>query len=188
MVKSMDMSHYIKPISDRVLDDGFPWYYENGSTSSRFPFMSHSVVPRYDLNKPNFFVTSDLFEPIVNLIDLFCKFQHINFKKVLRINFNMMFSFSEKHTDPHVDYDIKHKVIILYFSDSNGDTLVFDQKFDPIRDRGGILNQNERNKLIIKERIQPKFGKMVCFDGLYHHANEFCDPSDRRIVLVACIQ
>ena len=35
-----------KVIDDEILANTFPWYYQKYSTSNKFPFYSHVIVPR----------------------------------------------------------------------------------------------------------------------------------------------
>ena len=62
---------------------------------------------------------------------------------------------------PHIDiHDRKHIVALYYVCDSDGDTIIY----------------NEREKLgnyTIKQKVTPKQGRMVLFDGsLYHTAEQ----------------
>ena len=62
---------------------------------------------------------------------------------------------------PHIDiYDKRHIVALYYVCDSDGDTIIY----------------NEREQLgtyTIKQKVTPKQGRMVLFDGsLYHTAEQ----------------
>ena len=65
---------------------------------------------------------------------------------------------------PHTDMDKEHLVVLYYVCDSDGDTLIFNQR-----------KQSEDGFTIytIKKRVTPKQGRIVLFDGsLYHTAEQ----------------
>jgi len=184
MINTLQLNKEISPLADHVLSNNFPWYYQSLSTSETYPFFSHIVVKRYNTQCESMKINSDIFYHVVPIVDTFCKTKNISYSRILRMSFNTMGSFTDKlFTDPHVDYDFEHKVILIYFTSNNGDTIIFDKTYDG---KNTILF-NE-TKLPIKQKIIPEFGKVVCFDGLYYHANRFCNSGDRRVICVVCIQ
>lgn len=61
----------------------------------------------------------------------------------------------------HVDNFEEHKTLIYYLNDSDGDTFLFDK----------IWNPNEKHyKVNIEQRVTPKQGRIVCFNGRRFHA------------------
>ena len=62
---------------------------------------------------------------------------------------------------PHIDIDeIKHLVALYYVCDSDGDTIIYNER---------VKSEN----YTIKQRVTPKQGRMVIFDGgLYHTAEQ----------------
>jgi len=68
---------------------------------------------------------------------------------------------------PHCDSRDSNDVTFLYYvCDSDGDTYIFDQKY----------NGEVPNKLTIQKRISPKKGRMLIFDSNNFHASSppFC--------------
>jgi hypothetical protein len=180
-----DMEKQLESLIQVSSTDNFPWYYQTESTSSKFPFFSHIVVPRYDHTKENFFVNSNLFSHIEIVLKDFCNRNKIKYTKMLRCSFNLMTSFkSYEHTDPHIDYPFPHKVCIMYLNDTLGDTVVFEETYEANKDI--ILLENLKLPLTIGESITPKKGLVVCFDGDHYHANKFCNENDKRIIIVMC--
>ena len=41
-------NHHLKIIQEQILGVDFPWYYQLSSTTDKFPFLSHTLMPRYD--------------------------------------------------------------------------------------------------------------------------------------------
>lgn len=163
----------------------FPWYYQIESTSPKFSFFSHIVVPRYNHEQENTPINSNLFEFVETVLKDFCERNKIKYTKMLRCSFNLMTSFkSYEHTDPHIDYPFPHKVCIMYLNDTVGDTVVFEETYE--EDKNVILLESLQTPLTIGESITPKKGLVVCFDGDHYHANRFCNENDRRVIIVMC--
>jgi len=61
----------------------------------------------------------------------------------------------------HVDNFEEHKTIIYYLNDSDGDTFLFDK----------IWNSEQfEYDVKVEQRVTPKLGRMVAFNGLRFHA------------------
>ena len=62
---------------------------------------------------------------------------------------------------PHIDiFDRKHLVALYYVCDSDGDTIIYHER-------------SKAETFTIKQRVTPKQGRMVIFDGgLYHTAEQ----------------
>ena len=61
---------------------------------------------------------------------------------------------------PHIDTDDKHFVMLYYVVDSDGDTIIYNEKV-------------ESKEYTIKKSVTPKQGRVVLFDGgLYHTAEQ----------------
>ena len=70
-----------------------------------------------------------------------------------------------KLNPPHKDMDFPHQVMLYYVNDSDGDTFFFDNE-------GNLLN-----------RISPKKGRLVFFNGdLYHAGSNPVRSKDRMII------
>jgi len=74
---------------------------------------------------------------------------------------------------PHIDEPKRHISIILYLSDSDGDTVFFKER---------DFNINTDVKLTEIARVKPKFGRMVVSDGHYHTSSNPFDK-DFRLIL-----
>jgi hypothetical protein len=70
----------------------------------------------------------------------------------------------DAHQIPHTDSIKDHWVILYYVADSDGDTFIFNEK---LREDEPIWNVKN---LSIKQRISPKQGRVVIFDGAHLHA------------------
>ena len=71
---------------------------------------------------------------------------------------------------PHIDlYDRKHLVALYYVCDSDGDTIIYNER-------------GKSEKYTIKQRVTPKQGRMVVFDGTLYHTAEQPLHSTRCVV------
>lgn len=69
-----------------------------------------------------------------------------------------------EHYAPHVDWNIPHTVVLYYLNDSDGDTVFFD---------------NQGN---ITQRVSPKKGRVLVFDGQLYHGGGIPKHSPRCVV------
>ena len=69
----------------------------------------------------------------------------------------------------HVDLSSPHLVVLYYVMDSDGDTIIYDKKWEKGKEH---LNSEKTAKLLIKKRVTPKQGRLVVFDGRYWHTAE----------------
>ncbi len=119
-------------------------------------------------------VESDLFENVVGIIvkNFFEKY-NISEKTIIRAKVNMTTkSSSNKKTTPHIDYPYNHYVMIYYVDDSDGDTVIYKQKYG-----------QKRLWLSEYKRIKPKAGRCVIFDGLHYHSPSLPKNHQSRCVL-----
>lgn len=110
-----------------------------------------------------------------------CLLKPLRVKALLRVKanitlYNPLFDNQEKHGYPHCDmsasYSNKYLTAIYYINDSTGDTFIFNEKFG-----------EQFKKLTVKERISPKKGRAVIFDGSYYHAGNHPRNNEPRALL-----
>ena len=90
-------------------------------------------------------------------------------KVIHRIKANLLVqSVDDTPNPPHIDIiDGKHKVFLMYMNDSDGDTLFY---------------KDETGEEIIN-RISPKRGRIVFFDGHHYHSSTPPVKSSKRMVI-----
>jgi hypothetical protein len=87
-------------------------------------------------------------------------------------------------TQPHVDFDNTHQTALLYINDTDGDTIIYHEKFKPGLGIGSVqLCKSIKHKLTIKAEIKPKANRLVIFNGLHYHSGTTPTESDRRVVM-----
>jgi len=166
-------------INNNILTNSFPWFAQDYSTSVKFPYFSHVGLARKQ-DKPN----SIFFDFFKDIATRFCKIHKLKIKRIHRHALNLSYCFPKyKHTDPHVDHDFKHKVLMFYLTpDSTGNTLIFNRKHK--KGESTVLLLEKNPKLKVLHKIEPKQFRVACFDGLHLHAAEFPKGNKQRIISV----
>jgi hypothetical protein len=132
-----------------------------------FLTFTHPFVSRrgYNIEKPGE-ITSPLYEKCVKIFERFCVENQIPVQFILRGAINVTTHEPFLHGDIHVDHNFPHKNFLIYLNEfDEGCTYLFD-------DKNNITNV-----------IVPKFGRVAIFDGV-PHANGFCKPKQKRIVMI----
>jgi hypothetical protein len=87
---------------------------------------------------------------------------------------------------PHVDTNTPHMTALFYLNDSDGDTIMYKEKYDPSK---GVDQYEYYEKYIktptVEKTVTPEKNKMFWFDGLqYHSSNSPTNTSKRFIINV----
>tara|TARA_B100000085_G_scaffold232983_1_gene220305 strand:+ start:7916 stop:8512 length:597 start_codon:yes stop_codon:yes gene_type:complete len=123
----------------------------------------------YDKHTIKTEITSPFYNIIEPIIKNFGKKYNYNKIKLWRAKANLQTQSSniikDSHCGPHTDLWFPHHVLLYYLNDSDGDTFLFDE-----------------NKNII-DRITPKKGKAIFFNGDILHASSLPVKSKYRAVI-----
>lgn len=115
------------------------------------------------------------FEPLsyfcLMAIAMFCYDIGFPLAKVIRIRAGLITATKHTHYhSPHVDYPEPHYTALLYFTNCNGRTQFYNEKYIE-----GVDPQ-----LTIREEIIPEENKLVLFDGhTYHNSSTQTDTASR---------
>ena len=144
----------------------FPWYFTqdvtnplNSNTQKRSAFYHGYVVTDDDTIGTIDSVFHYLFVP---LIDNSCSkigkqdVTIIKGRSFLQLPINFK---GEREDSPHVDITDDHFVMLYYVCDSDGDTIIFNER-------------EKSEKYTIQKRVTPKQGRVVLFDGTFYHTAE----------------
>jgi hypothetical protein len=122
-------------------------------------------------------------EPVQILRTLVQKFfqkHNVNIDEVIRIKSNILTkSTSNEYHSPHIDTDVPHMVFLYYVNDSDGDTYFFDRFYIP------DLKVNTQS-LVVSQRVSPKQGRGILFNGHQYHASSSPVDSNLRCVINFC--
>lgn len=170
-------------VNTRLIDnDYFPWYHMKESSSDAYPFYGHILMRRGGAIASEWF---DFFYPI---LDRFVT-EHLKISEyeIIRGCVNDSLSHDDKACDPHVDFEEDHIVIIMYLTNSTGDTTIYEEQWN-IEKPPTYLNKDNNHNLTIASTVTPKQGKILGFDGLNYHSIDFKKCTDRRIITIFAIK
>ena len=173
-------------IHGSFITNGFPWYMVSGSVILKDNQYTISTSPLTKNLDSNIFEAFQLchdfvynhiaFSDKLNVPDYILKkltekIDLSEYKFVSRIKANFQSKFlteSNCYNTPHYDDDNEHIVIIYYVNDSDGDTFIFENSEYPLK---------------IKQRVSPKAGRFLIFNGNQFHAGIHPKSNDYRIVI-----
>jgi len=122
---------YADAIESDVLRTGFPWYFIDDVTNPNYGSNSGLVHPAFDFGKEptNWF---PFIKPMVYAIE---ESTGQKFNDLLRIRVGCLTPTNEtgyEYNTPHVDFTMDHWTACYYVNDTDGDTVIFDQKLADI--------------------------------------------------------
>ena len=149
--------------------EDFPWYYIEDVTAAGDPgnqrrrALAHEYVGYVDGEKigKKLSIFHHLFLPMLKDV---CRRMNIKNINVLQGRSFLQFPLRLKDRSvdtPHIDiHNKEHLVALYYVCDSDGDTIIYNER-------------EELGTYTIKQKVTPKQGRMVLFDGsLYHTAQQ----------------
>jgi hypothetical protein len=159
----------IDSIKNTFFDNRFPWHLFDSTNS---PEKNISDLVTTNKTKETFQFThllryensifSEYYDYVNNYI--FVKFlekNKIHSSKIIRAKLNLLTSLQEDvHQPAHTDVKYPHSVFLYYINDSDGDTIMFNEKYN-----------GEKQELTENSRVSPKAGRAIYFDGLTYHAS-----------------
>ena len=149
------------------LENIFPWHYSEDVTaagdfdSQHRPAMSHQYVEIDDDNDTSEIISvyHHLFTPLLSKA---CQYLKIPETEVIQGRSFLQFPLKNVDTSlvdtPHIDLDegFEHIVVLYYVVDSDGDTIIYNER-------------TESDTYTEKQRVSPKQGRVVIFEGGQYH-------------------
>jgi len=168
-----------------IFSDGFPWFYTGTTlgertTPDKFGYSFFHNAYFYDDNDGYSMIGKKLEECIIEAL------RYINqpISKMLRIRLGLITVTQDTvvHT-PHIDFPFEHKTGLLYLNNCDGDTILYDKKYntDYDKDEYDQMVRNDPGEPITT--FNPEENKLVLFDGLLYHSSSSPTTSDRRVVV-----
>ena len=143
----------------------FPWNYIDDVTAAfeddnqGRPGLSHVYVEYNDDKTSD--IISDFHDLFIPLLELACDTLEIPSARIIQgrsfLHFPLNLKSKEDDT-PHIDLDEgeRHIVVLYYVKDSDGDTIIYNER-------------TESDTYTIKQKVTPKQGRVVIFDGGQYH-------------------
>lgn len=175
-------AEYQNEIENTLMDVNFPWFFFKYTTATddNSVFVSSDKTTETPQFVHIFYMNENINSHYIhNLIPIITAVE----EKIGRNLFDNMIRFKAnlvtKHSSypvgnyhlPHTDsYDCETESILYYANESDGDTYIFNEK-------------PPSKELTLKQKIQPKRGRIVFFNSSYYHASSPPRDHDIRLVL-----
>jgi hypothetical protein len=193
MLKIIDNAiseRYQELIEAQLLGGGFPWLLQQDITYNIFdPAVKHMVQDKHPGFGRTFFNSSDggIIEPsyfylLLPLLYNSCHKGEVEVNNIINVRTFLQLplhkEICKEHNNPHTDLKFPHMVCLYYANDSDGPTYIFDQTLDDI----SFEDHSSERKFTVKQKIEPKRGRAVLFDGRTYHASSSSSKDVRCIV------
>jgi hypothetical protein len=177
IIDNLISTSFQEEIKNTLLGHSFPWYFAEDITFGK------SLIEAENLGQPhpahahlfcrNKNPTSNYFDLIMPLAHIGSSEVNFKFNEVVQcrsfLQYPLNNTFLKKQVDRlHIDLPYDHLVVLYYVVDSDGDTLIVDKT------REGNIEEYHHNieDYNIIQRVKPKRGRAVIFDGKYYHTAE----------------
>ena len=173
-------------IYNQVIGLKFPWYFNPTLVSNEDKLVGYNS----NIQGFNHFLfeennkVSPFFDSLYPLVLGITEKSGVKFNTVERMRFNL--TYPDKSTPegewhlPHIDSSYPHYNAIYYVNDSDGDTVIFEEKNLEYSEDMDYISSH---KFTVKKRITPKKGKLLIFPGYYYHASSYARAGKFRCVL-----
>lgn len=185
----------VNRIESTVTNEHFYWYsLDNISLGGQKPKREFEFPNGYNyietagMTKPfwsfgKWYDPYDMYMMSRMIVDYFCEAEKIPMEQFIRAKANLLtphpnpaYNNDNCFHYPHIDFYNNHHVLVYYVNDCDGDTIIFNEKWDHTND-GAVV------PLTIKQRVSPKKGRLVYFNGLYYHTSQNPMNTSERIIL-----
>ena len=182
MIKVFDdfiSERYANEIEQRLFGNFFPWYFapDVSVDASLLDQSKYKLRPAaFHMLRQNSITNSNFYEFIEPMIIAAADKAGIEYKDVYKCRAFLQYPLADsiiKNSKPdpaHIDDEEPHIVVLYYVMDSDGDTIIYDKKWDGIEDRHVYGSQYDNWN--IEQKVTPKKGRVVVFDGRYFHTAE----------------
>ena len=171
-----------REIQYKVLDKELAWFYGDSTAYKEvkddiFDFsFSHLIFNNGEVTSPLF---DSMYQVFLNCLDK--AGEDIDMLYRMRLGMITPTQQTVIHA-PHIDADAEHRTALLYFNNSDGDTILYDNTYD----LNSTLDSFEYVKKLDLKVLQthtPTENTFISFDGLRYHSSSTPLLNKRRIVL-----
>ena len=179
----IDLDYQNKIKNELLGKEKFPWYYIEDVSSSdsgnqKRGGFTHGYVNEDGIESDYHYLFLDLIKKSCSKIEL----KEVN--AILGRSFLQLPSNIKKQDvdTPHTDIPVDHFVMLYYVCDSDGDTIIYNEKCSDLNEFNNNLNVVEKTRFSIQRKITPKQGRVVLFNGRLYHTAEQPNHNVRCIV------
>ena len=146
MIQKLDnplTSDYID-LKNFILSIDFPWFRLPNTTlnikDDGISFFTHTFLERPEANIGYSRANSPYIDGCLKVLHQIVSYNDVEFNYFIRASVNLVSPCSTvKRTVEHCDHQFPHKNILIYLSESDGDTVVDGENFSPQEDCGIIF-------------------------------------------------
>lgn len=179
-----------KGYADQLLNDityfKFPWSYVNDVTYEKEhnnPGLAHTAFDAVNNVYSDYF---PFFKPMIYSIE---EASGKPIKQLLRLRVGMLMNMSRDiPNSPHVDFLMPHYTCCYYVDDSDGDTMIYDQRMVQGQSSEDTREFARITNFTVADRGPPQFNSACFFDGARYHASSFPKEHGKRIVITVNYQ
>ena len=128
--------------------------------------ISPSIITNLQTNKK-------IFKLFYSVIGKTCNHINFNLEEISRciagIQGVQIIRKQSKICNIHVNKKIPHLVLLYYVNDSDGETILYDKTINDIED-DGVIYLDEMHEFNVANKIMPKQGRILLFDGKTYHS------------------
>jgi hypothetical protein len=158
-----------------------PWYYLDSITHESEEDLSSFGFEHVVINSDMDIASNDIFMFLSGFYSLLLDVTGAT--KLLRSRFDMtLYSKNKKRHAPHVDLFFPHISSILYLTDSDGETVLYNKKTLDYDELSSLTDKNF-DSLPIKKSVKPKQNRLLIFDGSYIHTGHSPSKYKNRVIL-----
>ena len=162
------------------LDNDFPWLYSEDITgagdydSQHRSALGHNYVSIDDDNDDTSEIQSVYHHLFTPMLSKACQYLKMPEAEILQGRSFLQFPLKNIDTSvvdtPHIDLDegFEHTVVLYYVVSSDGDTVIYNER-------------TESDTYTVKQKVTPKQGRVVIFDGGQYHTAQQCKDRIRCI-------
>jgi len=174
-----------KALYDEVMSEEFPWYY------GRKVYSDDECENFFLIGWKNTVVngTRVTYDPN-NIIVPMAKKALINagedLNEIVRLRIVLNTASDKNYLNgAHVDLDHRHRTALLYLNDSDGSTILYNEKFDPTDDYSDskLYMEKKLPNFTIQSEVEPKRNRLFIFNGLNYHSGTTPTTVARRVLL-----
>jgi hypothetical protein len=156
-----------KKLEELLLSQDFPWFLiqKSSGKSKSVNGFTDTVQFEHHFIRDNQ-ITSQAIHQVMDLLNWSNVLENIEVSpNIFRMKSNLLLQTQDKPNTPHIDLDYSHTVLLYYVNDSDGPTIFYDKEFN-------VVN-----------KIFPKRGRIVVFDGQIYHSSTPPQTNTHRCVI-----
>jgi hypothetical protein len=166
-------------LENKILEYDFPWHY----SPITYPFGKLTSTNPHPFNFTNYPIIDGQTQNDIGVL-----------LQIFRVRVVLQPRTCGQYTnDPHIDLPFPHRVGILYLTDSNSPTVIYNEKYDFNLDKSKYedfasasfeyFKENYLGKETVLQTVTPQRNRLLGFDGGHYHASATPNDVDRRVII-----